>query len=174
MSEGTSCWGLSHLLKLSPSVHDGWMAGVAQAIVPVRTLDRQILPPTTAEVSSTGRDLLRLSVSEHKLYRADSGAECRNRNTNNSAFSRNPEKRSLDDALMIRHTYVYNQFLSSLSISFRFEEIGQCSWQQLDQDHDTFSGQRSVFAPETLTDAERLGTRSWPVWPLHSSIAWSF
>ena len=56
------------------------MAGVAQAIVPVRTLDRQILPPTTAEVSSTGRDLLRLGVSEHKLYRADSGAECRNRN----------------------------------------------------------------------------------------------
>ena len=90
-------------------------------------------------------------------------------------FQETPKKRSLDDALMIRHvciyvSYVYNQFLSSLSISFRFEEIGQCSWQQLDQDHDTFSGQLSVFAPETLTDAERLGTRSWPVWPLHSLI----
>ena len=94
------------LVSLSPSVHDGWMAGVAQAIVPVRTLDRQILPPTTAEVSSAGRDRLRLSVSEHKLYRADSGAECRNRNTNNTPFSRNPEKRSLDDALMIRHKYI--------------------------------------------------------------------
>ena len=151
MSEGTSCWGLSHLLKLSPSVHDGWMAGVAQAIVPVRTLDRQILPPTTAEVSSTGRDRLRLSVSEHKLYRADSGAECRNRNTNNSAFSKTPKKEAwmmrLWYAMYIYVSYVYNQFLSSLSISFRFEEIGQCSWQQLDQDHDKFSGQLSVFAP---------------------------
>ena len=49
-----------------------------QAIVPVRTLDRQILPPTTAEARGAGCDLLRLSVSEHKLYRAATGAECNN------------------------------------------------------------------------------------------------
>ena len=58
------------------------MPGVVtvQAIVPVRTLDRQILPPTTAEARGAGCDLLRLSVSEHKLYRTATGAECNNNN----------------------------------------------------------------------------------------------
>ena len=171
-----SWWGLTQKEHLLETVSiPTWRSGVVQAIVPVRTLDRQILPPTTAEARGAGCDLLRLSVSEHKLYRpAATGAECSNNENTNKHLTRNFHEAvkhlwNLDS--VVDATIIQISFSSSLSISFRIEEIAHCSWHQLGQAHDKYSGQPCVFAPERhWLDAGRLGTRSWPVEGLNRII----
>ena len=102
------------------------------------------------------------------------GAECSNNENTNKHLTRHFHEAvkhlwnldSVVDAKIIQIS-----FSSSLSISFRIEEIAHCSWHQLGQAHDKYSGQSSVFAPERhWLDAGRLGTRSWPVEGLNRII----
>ena len=75
------------------------------------------------------------------------------------------------DTVVDATTIFQTSFSSSLSISFRIEEIAHCSWHQLGQAHDKYSGQPCVFAPgRHWLDAGRLGTRSWPVEGLNRII----